>query len=206
MVKRQSCFTVWAHPRVSTQVSMRLSTSHLRCDFSVKGASVKRCSFPVLGSLTASFDWTLGCLNRWQHGEPNQPCNPPLGFPPCCCRTTRRICCTTIPCGSPEKQADHCSQNLIGFEKCVGVCARAQTAAVLFTHTSFKWPSFVCRLPRLYHFLWCLSSKCCITARLFGFSYLKFKKCCISLLFIWKCIIRFPSRYKGLICKKDDWV
>lgn len=187
---------------------MRLSTSHLLCDFSVKGAPVKRCSFPALGSLTASFDWTLGCLNRWQHGEPNQPCNPPLGLPPRCCRTTRRICCTTIPCGSPEKQDHHCSQNLIGFEKCVGVCARAQTAAVLFTHTSFKWPSFVCRLPRWFNFFWCLLSKCCITAHVFClFVFLSEiqKMLYLSVVHL-KINIRFPSRYKGLICKKDDWV
>lgn len=112
---------------------MRLSTSHLLCDFSVKGAPVKRCSFPALGSLTASFDWTLGCLNRWQHGEPNQPCNPPLGLPPRCCRTTRRICCTTIPCGSPEKQDHHCSQNLI-WKVCWSVCPGSDCCSSLYSH------------------------------------------------------------------------
>lgn len=28
----------------------------------------------------------------------------------------------------------------------------------------------------------------------------------VSLLFIWKCIIKLPSRYKGLICEKVDWL
>lgn len=80
------------------------STSHLRCDFSVKGASVRCCSFSTLSSFRASFDWTLGCLNRWRHWESNRPCNAPLGLPPCFYRSTWRICFTTVPCGSHDNR------------------------------------------------------------------------------------------------------
>lgn len=118
-------------------MSMCLSTSHLWCDFSVKGASVKCCSFPMLSSLRASFDWTHGCLNRWRHREPNQPCNPLLGLPLCFYRSTWRIYCTTMPCGSLEiRECQACCrfQNYLksGFE-CV---PRLRLQFFLFTSHS----------------------------------------------------------------------
>ncbi len=122
---------------MSTQVSMCLSASHLWCDFSVKDASVKCCSFPMLSSLRASFVWTLGCLNRWQHREPNQPYNPLLGLPPCFYRSTWRICCTTMPCGSLDiREAGFSSLSKLDriWKVCLSVCPGTDYCTSLYSH------------------------------------------------------------------------
>lgn len=116
---------------------MLLSTSHLRCDFSVKGASVKRCSFPTLCTLRASFDWTLGCLNRWRRREPNQPCNPPLGLPQCFHKSTWRICCTTMPCGSLDiREAGLKPLSKLNriWKVCLSVCSGSGYCSSLYSH------------------------------------------------------------------------
>lgn len=116
---------------------MCLSTSHLWCDFSVKGASVKCCSFPTLRSLRASFDWICGCLNRWLHWEPNQPCNPPLGPPPCFYRSTWRICCTTMPCGSLDiREAGLSPLSKLDriWKVCLSVCPGSDYCSSLYSH------------------------------------------------------------------------
>lgn len=116
--------------------------------FSVKGASVNCCSFPMLSSLGASFDWTLGCLNRWRHREPNQPCNSPQGLPPCFYRITWRMCCTTMPCVSLAIRE-------AGFKMRYDVKSalervpRLQPAVIFFT---YRW--FVSSSSRLLHPFW----------------------------------------------------
>lgn len=156
---------------------MCLSTSHLWCDFSVKGASVKCCSFPMLSSLRASFDWTHGCLNRWRHREPNQPCNPLLGLPLCFYRSTWRIYCTTMPCGSRNNKRMSGLLSLSKLDRIwkVGLSVCPDSGCSSFYSHLILMTLFCLQIIQIVaSFLGPTFPKCCLTAHVTLFQIQKF--------------------------------